>query len=72
MAEGMKKRVSLSVAGSGAKNIEFLQDALYAQIGATPVLDAIDQEAEQEPEPPTPASPKKSQAPARGQGGTSR
>ena len=36
---------------SGAKDIGFLQDALYAQIGATVVLDGIKHEAEQEPAP---------------------
>lgn len=34
---------------NGAKNIAFLQDALYAQIGATVVLDGIERTAEQGP-----------------------
>ena len=42
-----------------AKDMSFLQDALYAQIGASSVLDAIWQEAENEPELPAPPQSKK-------------
>ena len=42
-----------------AKDVSFLQDALYAQIGASAVLDDIWQEVEREPEPPVPPQSKK-------------
>ncbi|MDD2884053.1 MAG: nucleotidyl transferase AbiEii/AbiGii toxin family protein [Dechloromonas sp.] len=51
-----------------AKDVSFLQDALYAQIGASAVLDDILREAEYEtePEPPAPPQGKRRRAPDRG------
>lgn len=55
-----------------AKDVSYLQNALFDQIGAKVVFDGLEDEANQEPEPPPPIRPKRSGGREPGRGGMSR
>lgn len=55
-----------------AKDVMYLQNALFEQIGATTLLDEMEDEAAQEPEPAPPPQPKRGGGREPGRGGLSR
>lgn len=55
-----------------AKDVSYLQNALYEQIGATSLLGEMDAQAAEEPEPPPPDSPGGDRRRSPGQGGLPR